>query len=125
MRLDEVTEVEVEELVAVEDEDRLAMLTRSSGEAQASPTSQRLRLSDSDHLESEAAERALERLLVARRTAHDHPLDAGAPEECELVRGQGPAGDRHERFRLSLGSVAEPLGLSTGENDRFPRHLQP
>ena len=90
--------------------------------SQPSSAPQRLGLPDADDLDPETVQRQLEVLLLTGGTTHDHALDSGPAEQRQLVRGEGPAADRDERLRQSLGSVAEPLGLSAGEDDRFLRH---
>ena len=51
----------------------------------------------------------------------DHARHAGAREPADLVRSERLARDLDERLRTSAGSVAEPLGLAAGEDDRLHR----
>src|SRR6185295_11375894 len=75
-------------------------------------------LRDSD-LGTEVAKRALEEGALSGCARDDHPLDAGPREPCHLVRDERSAGDVDERLGPSAGSVAEPLGLAAGEDDRL------
>ena len=115
------TKLEVEQLVAVHRVDGPLAFPRLRCQPQPSSAAQWLGLADRDELEPEAAELALEQLLLPRGAADDHAVDAGFGQQCDLVRRQRPPGDRDERLRPSFRSVGEPLGLAAGEDDRLQR----
>ena len=53
------------------------------------------------------------------RAREDHTGDAGIREPADLVGGERLAGDLDERFGAPARSVAKPLGLPAGEDDRL------
>ena len=67
--VEELPEVEVDELVAVQREDRALLPPVRGGQAQPAAAAERLGLADRDDLDAEAAQLALELLLVARGAA--------------------------------------------------------
>ena len=120
---EQVREVDVEELVAVQRVDGAGFAPLLRGETKASAPSERLRLADQHELDAEVPELLLEDRFLARGAADQHTLDARLGEQSDLVRGQRAAPDRDERLGPALGCVAEPLGLSAGEDDRLHGRL--
>src|SRR5581483_7283177 len=119
-----------DELVAVQGEHVAVLTPRARRVAQPAAAPEPLRLLDCDDLGADPAELTLEERALARRAREDHPVDAGACEPSDLVRRERRACDLDERLRTSARSVAEPLGLTAGEDDRLhpalrPRSLRP
>ena len=116
---DQLVEVDVEELVAVQGEDVTLLAEEPGSEAEASPTAERLLFRRRHDLGADAGELANEELLLAGRAAYDDPVDARAGEVGDLVGGERRAVERHESFGPPFRGVAEPLGPPAREEDRL------
>jgi hypothetical protein len=121
MAREQGSEVDVDELVAVQGEDVSVLFPRLGCEAQAASPSERLRLPDDDELDAEVGQRLFEEPFVSGRAGDDHAVDVCAPQEGDLIRGERLARNRDERLRLSSRGRAEPLGLAAGQDQGFHR----
>ncbi len=99
---EQIREVDVEELVAVQRVDRAGFAPLLRGETKASASSERLRLSDQHELDAHLPELLLEDGFLARGAADQHTIDARLGEQSDLVRGQRAARERDERLRPAL-----------------------
>ena len=99
---EQVREVDVEELVAVQRIDRTGFEPLLRGETKASAPSERLRLADQHELDAHLPELLLEARFLARGAADQHTIDARLGEQSDLVRGQRAAPDRDERLGPAL-----------------------
>ena len=88
-------------------------------EAKAASATERLRLSDRDDLRAETGERVDEDRLLSGPAGDDHARHAGADEPRDGVLGERIARDRHERLRVSLRRLAEPLRLAARKEKRL------
>ena len=113
------TEIDVDELVAVQGEQVSRLLSCGDGQANAAPTSERLRLRHGHDVGAEPGQLGLEQILLPLGTADEHAPNPCSGEKPYLVGGQGPPGDLDQRFRPSLRRRAEALGLATGQDDGF------
>ena len=121
-------EVDVDELVAVQRQDVAALLPPLRRELDPAAAPEPLRLLDGDDLGPSPASSVDERRSLAGRAREDDARHAGVREAAHLVGGERLARDVDERLRASCGSVAEPLGLAAGEDDRLhgcPRSWRP
>jgi hypothetical protein len=119
VRLDQCVEVDVEQLVAVEREDRTVVATARRGEAQPAAPPERLVLTDGIDLGADAPECVHERFFLAGTAGDDHARDAGPDEARDRVFGEREAPDRDERLRKPLSGFAEPFGLAAREEQRL------
>src|SRR5207249_2386768 len=67
----------------------------------------------------ETVKLTLEEVALPRSTRDDHALHAGARESRHLVGDERAPRHVDQRLRPPTGSVAEPLGLAAGEDDRL------
>ena len=117
--LEERAVVEVEQLVAVHRENGAVLAPMAGGEAQSAAAAERLRLSDGDDLDASPAERCVELVFLSDRAGDDRTRDPGRREPLDRVRGERLPRHLHERLRLALRGLAEPLGLAAGEDERL------
>ena len=119
VRVEEGTQVDVVELVAVERIQRARLVAMLGREAQASPTPERLRLRDGDDLCAQARELRLEQRRLPGAAADDHPLDTSAHELRDLVLRKWVPRDGDERLRMTPRRIAEARRLAAREDDRL------
>src|SRR5215211_5192615 len=100
MAHEQLGEVELDELVAVQGED-IAIFTPLLGrEPQPAAPAKRLVLLHGDDLRPDPIEPLEEQAALPRCAAHEHAIDARRSERRHLVSGQWPTGDWNERLRL-------------------------
>ena len=116
MERQQLAQVDVYELVAVQREEVALSLPLRRGEADAPAPAERLVFGDGDDLRAETAERRRELLLLAGRAADEHAVDTGRRELLDLVGGQRPTANLHERLRPPGRGVAETLCLAPRQN---------
>src|SRR5829696_5459815 len=116
---EQLGEVELDELVAVQGEDIALLASLLRREPQPAAPAKWLGLLHGDDLRPETVELLAEKISLPRCAAHEHALDARRSERRHLVSGHWPAGDRKERLRLPGCDVAEALRLPARQDDGF------
>ena len=116
-------EVDVNELVAVQGEDVTGSRPEAGGELDPAAATEPLGLLGDDDLRAETVELLREELSLSGCARDDHPLHPGSHEAPDLVGRERLAGDLDQRLGTAARSIAEPLGLAAGEDDRFAGHL--
>src|SRR5215471_2994569 len=112
-------EVEIEQLVAVERENRAFLAATRRREAKPAAAAERLLLPDRLDLGAEPGERGEKRLFVPRAARDDDTRHAALDEAGDRILREREASDRHERLRQSLRRVAEPFRLAAAEEERL------
>ena len=119
MRGEELAEVDVEELVAVEREHGAVLLPPRRSEAQSAATAERFRFADRLDVGTEAGECVDEDVLLAGAAGDDDARHTGGDEPAHGVLGEREAGDGNERLRQSLRRLSQPLRLAARKEQRL------
>src|SRR2546425_11382809 len=116
---EQTREVDVEQLVAVQRQDIAGLAALTGRKSDPAASAEALRLFSGRDLHAQAAERSRELLSGSGAAADDHPIDARAREQADLPGRERPPCNGHERLRHTSRGVAEALGFTACQDDRF------
>jgi hypothetical protein len=119
VELEQLREVGVHELVAVEREQVTLLTPRLHCEADTSSPSERFPLGHGHDLRTKPAERRLEGAFLAGRAADEHARHPRRGKLFDLIGGERPAGQLDKSLRAAARGLAKTLGLPAGQDDRL------